>query len=165
MDASVGRKMTENPPELLLFITEFSSDGEEHVSILASRSSGDPDICIDRGSTETHISELGKFSLRLAMTVAGRPVRINTDRSVPSYCHMNRKALTVCTRDMHRTASIRSSHSSHQPRRSGYQWITVAVIRCDRGGAGWIRRRSARIFHFYCRLVCSRKTIIITSFI
>lgn len=54
MDASVGRNMTEKPPELLLFITEFSSDGDEHVSILASRSSGDPDICIDRGSTETH---------------------------------------------------------------------------------------------------------------
>lgn len=48
---SPGRNITENPPLLLLCITVASSDGDEHVSDFVSRNSGEPDICMVRGST------------------------------------------------------------------------------------------------------------------
>lgn len=51
---SPGRKITENPAEFELFITPASSDGDEHDSDFVSRSNGDPDRCIVRGSTIKH---------------------------------------------------------------------------------------------------------------
>lgn len=49
---SPGRKITEKPPEFELFITPLSSDGDEHDSDFVSRNNGDPDRCIERGSTK-----------------------------------------------------------------------------------------------------------------
>lgn len=58
---SPGRNITENPPLLLLFITVVSSDGDEHVSDFVSRNSGEPDMCIVRGSTGRGMQSVSKI--------------------------------------------------------------------------------------------------------
>lgn len=53
MGVSPGRNITEKPLDDELFIAFVSSDGEEHDSDFVSRSNGDPDRCMARGSTES----------------------------------------------------------------------------------------------------------------